>query len=194
MAEEKEPEKGEDLDEYGLKVQKYVSTVLVVMPSAGFSEETLRHARSSLFNVHVGTRSVSTESDEIISGRHQDLFLVDGPLAGESIDDYSGVLFVAGEGDLALAQDPAVLDLARAAHAEGKLCAAWGTSVAVLARAGILKGLRVTGDPSLKDDLRQAGARYTGVEVQRDGTVVTARDESAGLRFGKALVQVVAIL
>ncbi len=184
----------DDKDEYGLTVQKYVSRVLVVVPPAGFSEETLRHARASLFNVHVGTWSVSTETQSTVLGRLQDEFLVDGSLADANLDDYSGVIFAAGEGDGALAENEAVLALARGAREQGKLVAAWGTSVAILARAGVLAGLAVTGDPALEDVIRRAGAKYTGVEVQRDGKVVTARDESAGLRFGKALVQVVAIL
>lgn len=184
----------EEKDEHGLTVQKYTSRVLVVVPSSGFSEETLRHARSSLFNVHVGTWCVSSRADETITGRLQDLFLVDGPLSEVDFDDFSGVVLVAGTGDAELAQDPAVLELVRAARRDGKLLAAWGTSVAVLLRAGVAKGLKLTGARSLADDVRRAGARYTGVEVQRDGTVVTARDESAGLRFGKALAQVVAIL
>ena len=52
----------------------------------------------------------------------------------------------------------------------------------------------MTGLASQKDELKRAGGKYTGVEVQVDGNLVTARDDAAGLRFGKALVQVVAIL
>jgi len=126
-------------------VQKYVSKVLVVVPPAGFSEETLRHARASLFNVHVGTWSVSTETEATVVGRMQDEFLVDGALADANIDDFAGVLFAAGEGDRALAENETVLALARSAREQGKLLAAWGTSVAILARARVIKGLAVTG-------------------------------------------------
>ena len=37
--------------------------VLVVVPPSEFGDESLRYARSSLSNVHVGTRSVSTRAD-----------------------------------------------------------------------------------------------------------------------------------
>ena len=52
MAEEQE------LDEDGLIVQKYHAKVLVVMPPEGFGDQILRYARSSLYNVHVGSTSV----------------------------------------------------------------------------------------------------------------------------------------
>ena len=193
MADETKNASEEETDEYGLVIQKYVSTVLVVVPPGGYSEETLRHARSSLFNVHVGTWTVSSESEETIEGAKQDMFLVDGPLAEANLDDYSGVLFVAGGGDV-LAQDSTCLDLAKRANDAGKLVGAWGSSVSVLARAGVLRGRKVTGLAAQKDELKRAGGKYTGVEVQVDGNLVTARDDAAGLRFGKALVQVVAIL
>ena len=190
MADKKDAEP--ELDEDGLVVQKYLSTVLVVVPGKGYDETAMRYARSALYNVHVGTRSVSNEADDEILGRLQDLFVVDGPLSGESMEDYSGVIFV--DGDDSIADDPAVLQLARDAHADEKLVGAWGRSVRVLARAGIVKGRKITGDDAAKDDIKSAGGKWLGVEWHRDGHIVTARDEAAGLRFGKALAQVVAIL
>lgn len=191
MADKKEA--AEELDEDGLVVQKYLSTVLVVVPASGYDETALRYARSALYNVHVGTRSVSSQADDNIEGRLQDLFLVDGPLEGESMEDYSGVLFVDGDGCEEMATDPAVLQLARDAQADDKLIGAWGRSVLILAGAGVVKGRKVTGDASVRDEVKRAGGKWLGVEWHRDGNLVTARDEAAGLRFGKALAQVVAI-
>jgi putative intracellular protease/amidase len=182
-----------ELDEDGLVIQKYLSTVLVVVPASGYDETTLRYARSALYNVHVGTRSVSRESEENIWGRLQDEFLVDGPLEGTTMDEYSGVLFVDGDGCEEMANDPVVVQLAREAAADDKLLGAWGRSVLILAKAGVVKGKKLTGEASVKDEARRAGAKWTGVEWQRDGNFVTARDDAAGLRFGKALAQVVGI-
>ena len=96
---------GAELDEDGLVVQKYESVVLVVLPPAGFGDQILRYARSSLYNVHVGTYSVSTLSEEFVKGRLQDEFLVDGALEGTSMDAYSGIL-VAGCESIASASWP----------------------------------------------------------------------------------------
>jgi hypothetical protein len=100
-------------DADGMVVHKYESIVLVVVPPHEYAEQTLRHARSSLAVVHVGTRSVSTEPDELIKGRLQAEFMGDGPLVGETMLDYSGVIFVGGEGALASAPDPEAQRLAR---------------------------------------------------------------------------------
>lgn len=45
----------------------------------------------------------------------------------------------------------------------------------LLASAGIIKGKRVTGAPSIKDDLINAGGRYEDAEVLSDSGIVTSR-------------------
>lgn len=183
----------ENLDEDGLVIQKYEHMVLVVVPSEGYSEETLRYARSALLGVHVGTRTVSNEADETIMGRLQDEFLADGPLEGESMDDYAGLILVDGGPDSAMLSDPAVLALAKAAHSQQKLLAAWGHSVKVLAAVRAVNARRVTGADAVKADVKRGGGKFTGTEWERDGHIVTARDDSAGFRLGKAMVQVIAL-
>ncbi len=186
----KEPE----LDEHGLVVHKYTSQVLVVVPPSEYAETTLRYARSALFNVHVGTRCVSTDDQSMLRGEMQDELQADERLSASTrMDSYVGVIFCGGPGAHALADNPDVLRLAHEASAQGKLIAAWGQSVAVLARAGIVRKKRVTGDPSLRPMLEAAGARFTGAQLEVNGKLVTALDDAAGLRFGKALVQIVRI-
>jgi putative intracellular protease/amidase len=190
MAEKKdEPEKDED----GVAIQRYEALVLVVVPPHDFAEQTLRHTRSSLANVRVGTRSVSPRYDEMVRGRLQDEFLVDGTLANASLDGYTGIVFVGGEGALELAQDPDAQRLAREAAQAGKTIAAWGHSVAILAAAGVVRRRKVTGDPSVREAVERAGGRFTGRQLEHDRNIVTAQDEAVGIRFGKTVAQAVRI-
>ncbi len=183
----------DELDEDGLVVQHYDSTVLVVLPPAGFGEQILRYARSSLYNVHVGTWSVSTVTDELIKGRLQDEFMVDGPLSEASMDAYSGILVAGGAADLESARDPALHALLRAANEDKKLIASWGNGLEVLAEAGVVKGRKVTGDPRFKELVGRKGGRYSGREVEASEHLVTSRDEGAGMRFGQSLAELVRI-
>jgi protease I len=186
--------KEQELDAQGLVVQKYVSTVLVLVPRSGYAEMTLRYARSALSNVHVATRCVATEDGAMSLGSLQDELQADERLGPElRMEPYSGLIVCAGPGVAELLDHPDALRLVREAAEQGKLLSAWGGSVALLARAGVLRGVRVTGDPALRAMLAQSGARYTGAQVQVDGKFVSAFDDAAGLRFGKALVQVVRI-
>lgn len=182
-----------EVDEHGLVVHKYVSTVLVVVPPSGYGETTLRYARSSLFNVHVGTRVASSQEGAVLRGELQDEFEVDGTLAQETMAPYSGLILCGGAGAAWLAEQADVLRLVREARDQDKLIGAWGLSVLALARAGVLKKKRVTGERTIRAELEAAGARYTGAQVERDDKLVTGLDDASGFRFGKALVQVVGI-
>ena len=182
-----------EVDADGLAIQKYKSMVLVVVPPRDFAEETLRYARSSLYNVHVGTWSVSTDTERVVEGRLQDEFLVDGPLQGVALEPYAGVVFAGGEGARALAEDPDALRLAREAAAADKLIGAWGDAVAILVAAGVVRGKRFTGAPDLEGPGKRAGGKYTGKELEVAGRMVTARDDAVGMRFGKQLAQIVGI-
>ena len=182
-----------EVDEHGLVVHKYVSTVLVVVPARDYAETTLRYARSALFNVHVDTRSVSTEEQGLIQGALQDEFQVDGPLVGETMEPYSGVVFVGCERESAFLDHGDVQRLAREAAEADKLIGAWGNSIAILARAGVVKGRRITGHPDVADEVRRAGGKYTGHQLECDDRLVTCFDEAVGIRFGKSLAQVVGI-
>jgi protease I len=56
----------------------------------------------------------------------------------------------------------------------------------LLASAGLLRGVRVTGHPGVADDLRNAGAEYTGAPAEAHGCIVTARHTTTvheGLRL-----------
>ena len=193
MADEKTDDADPTLDEDGIQIKTYVSQVLIVVPTKDFGEQALRYARSCLLNVHVGTRSVSPQFDEMVVGRLQDEFLVDQPLAGISLDGYSGVIFSGGGGALELAGDQDAQRLAREAVRDGKLIGAFGEALAVLVNAGVVKGQRVTGPRAMQADVKRAGGKYTSRQVVTSGKLVTAIDESAGMRFGKALAAVVDI-
>ncbi len=55
--------------------------------------------------------------------------------------------------------------------------------------AGLVKGRRVTSWPSLKEDLRNAGAEWTDEEVVVDGKLVTSRKPDDLPAFDDALLQ-----
>ena len=192
MAADQDKDQDATLDEDGLVIQTYLSRVLVVVPAKGFGEQAMRFARSSLAAVRVGTLSVSREYDEMVVGRLQDEFLVDEKLEGQRMEDYSGILICGGEG-AELADDPDVRRLLTEANASKKLIASYGNGLAALASAGVVRGKRVTGTPETQDAAKRAGGKYTGRQIEESGHVVTSLDESAGMRFGKALASVVGI-
>ena len=94
-------------------------------------------ASAALFNVHVGTRCVSTDDQAMSLGELQDELQADEPLSPATVlAPYSGLILCGGPGVAEFLDHPDVLRLTREADAQDKLLAAWGSSVAVLAKAG----------------------------------------------------------
>lgn len=184
-------DKQPEVDDDGIAIQRYDSNVLFVLPAEGFGDQMLRYARSSLYNVAVGTRSVTTSEDGIAHGRLQDEVMTDGTLGSESMADYDGIIVCGSEGESSLASNEQVAKLVREAHADGKLIGTWGNGLEVLIKAGVVKGRRVTGSERLAAAAKSAGAKFTGRQVEAAGHVVTAGDEGSGMRFGQAIVAAV---
>jgi hypothetical protein len=88
--------------------------------------------------------------------------------------------------------DPDALDLVRRAVADGLVVYATCAGVRVLAAAGVLDGVTVTGHERWADEYRAAGATYLGAGVPPviDGTIVTS---TRGLYFHEANSEAIAI-
>lgn len=98
--------------------------------------------------------------------------------------DYDAVVFVGGyqyERD-----DPEAQRIAREGVAAGKIVAAICIAPITLAKAGVVEGKRVTASTGA-DELKQAGATFTGASVERDGLIITANGPGMSSRFGKAV-------
>jgi protease I len=85
-----------------------------------------------------------------------------------------------------------VLELVRAADADGKLPGVICRGGWVPASAGILKGRTMTCTPGIKDDIMNAGTDYVDEPVVVDANLVTARRPPDLPAYGQALVRALA--
>jgi protease I len=79
----------------------------------------------------------------------------------------------------ALRADPHCIVLARAVAELGRPVLTVGHAAWLLAEAGLSEGVELTGAVAARLDLENAGARWRGDSVVRDGLIVTARDADA---------------
>jgi protease I len=109
------------------------------------------------------------------------------PLADADAAEYDAVVFVGGSGAETYFDDPIAQELARDAHALGRVVAAICIAPSILARAGLLDSVRATAFGSQEDDLRRHGARWTGSPIEIDGRIITANGPAAARDFGVAI-------
>lgn len=107
---------------------------------------------------------------------------------------YAAIAIVGGSGAPAnLWDNHALHSLVRIAREDGTPIGAICLAPAVLARAGLLRGVRATvyGQPRAKHELERGGALYVEEGVVSDQGIVTAAGPADARAFGEALVQLV---
>ncbi|MBW1992414.1 MAG: type 1 glutamine amidotransferase [Deltaproteobacteria bacterium] len=90
-------------------------------------------------------------------------------------DEFDAVIIPGGYAPDIMRRYPAMVQLVREAHEQGKVVASICHGGWMLASAKILPGKTVTSFSAIKDDLEHAGATFVDVEVAVDGNLITSR-------------------
>jgi protease I len=115
---------------------------------------------------------------------------VELPLESADPDDFDALLLPGGvQNPDYLRQNPAAVAFVRDFFEENKPIAAICHGPWMLAEADVLEGQRATSWPSLKTDLRNAGADWVDEEVVRSGNLVTSRKPDDIPAFNDAMIE-----
>ncbi|MGI8920203.1 MAG: type 1 glutamine amidotransferase domain-containing protein [Solirubrobacteraceae bacterium] len=124
-------------------------------------------------------RLISLEAGEIQGFEHLDKgerFAVDETVANASAEDYDGLVLPGGVANPdRLRTDKDAISFVRAFFEQAKPAAAICHGPWTLVEADVVRGRTLTSWPSLKTDLRNAGATWVDEEVHVDEGLVTSR-------------------
>jgi len=164
-----------------------MNRVLMVVPPEKFRDEELSIPRQVLEDMGAKVTLVSTRAGKItgmFSAEAQAQDIKD--VAGET---FGAVIVVGGSGSPALWDHTLLHQIIRAHHAAGRPVAAICLSGAVLARAGILKGVEAVvfkSEASMKV-FRECGVAYREKPVVVSGNIITASGPAAAREFALAV-------
>ena len=102
--------------------------------------------------------------------------------------DFDGVVVVGGWMPDKLRRDPKVLDLVREFDRAGKLVASICHGPWINISAGIVKGVKMTSTPGIKDDLTNAGAIWSDASVVIDRHHISSRRPPDLPDFARAMI------
>ncbi len=91
-------------------------------------------------------------------------------------------------GTHAMRDDGRVVAAVQRHQAAGRLTAAVCAAPLVLKAAGLVEGRRLTGHPSVGDELRAAGGQVESARLVRDGNVLTSQGPGTTMEFALAIV------
>lgn len=112
----------------------------------------------------------------------------DKGMDGINTEDFDGIIIPGGYAPDHMRRHLDMVNLVRDFHESGKTVAAICHAGWMLASADIIKGRKVTGFFSIKDDLLHAGADFIDEEVVIDDNLVTSRTPEDLPAFMKAIL------
>jgi protease I len=136
---------------------------------------------------------LALEAGEIQAFDHldkADTFTADNAVADANADDYDGLVLPGGVANPDnLRADEDAVEFVRSFFAAGKPVGAICHAPWTLIEAGVVEGRTLTSFPSLKTDLRNAGAQWVDEEVVTDQGLVTSRKPDDLGAFNSKIVE-----
>jgi protease I len=185
------PEGQKSQDEPAVKTAGAAGNCVLIVPSVNFRDEEFFGTQRIL--TEAGIKVVLASSKvAILQGMSGGIAYPEITLDNVRVEDFNAVIFIGGKGAAEYYNNPSALEIARQAAASHKVIAAISTAPAILANAGVLKGVRATGFLSERGQMLKGGATYTGTSLERDGLIITSSDFSATMSFARAIVAAIA--
>lgn len=168
---------------------------ILIVATHGFEQSELLKPREALEAAGFRTTLASPESGKIKGWNHTDWgesVEVDKKVEDVGTDDFDALVLPGGQMNPDnLRMNETVVKLVRSFVDSGKPVAAICHGPWLLAEADVLNGRTVTGWPSIRTDLRNAGATVVDKEVAVDGNLITSRKPDDIPAFSQAIIQAV---
>lgn len=167
---------------------------IAILATDGVEEIELTSPRQAIEEAGGTCELISLKSGQIQSMKGdlepQGKYDVDKTVSEANIADYHGLLLPGGTVNPdTLRLDEAAMQFVRAAYDKGLPIAAICHGPWSLSETGIAQGLKMTSWPSLKHELKLAGAEWVDEECVTDKGVVTSRNPDDLPAFNKKIIE-----
>jgi len=166
---------------------------LAILVTDGFEEVELVQPRRALDDAGATTNIISPKQGQVRSWRLTewgDNFPVDVNLSSADPADYDALLLPGGViNPDKLRMQPEAVQFVKAFFDDGKPVAAICHGPWTIIEAGQARGRKIASWPSLKTDVRNAGAEWLDQELVRDGNLVTSRKPDDIPAFNRGMIE-----
>ena len=168
---------------------------ILIMATDGFEESELFGPREILMDKGATVRLASPSKTPIQATVHDDpgkTIRPDLTIADVKAEEYDALLLPGGvRNPDALRLDKTAVALIKGFADAGKPVAAICHGPWLLVEADVVRGRRVTSWPSIRTDLRNAGAEVVDEAAVTDGNIVTSRNPGDVPAFTEALIELI---
>ena len=167
---------------------------IAILVTDGFEQVELTQPRAALDQAGAQTVLISPTTNSSVKGMHHDQpgdsFDVNLPAKKARAEDYDGLLLPGGVFNPdALRTDADSVKFVRAFFDAKKPVAAICHGPILLIEADVVRGRKLTSYPSIKTDLKNAGATWVDEEVVVDQGLVTSRKPDDIPAFNRKMIE-----
>ena len=168
---------------------------IAILATDGFEQAELQEPRKALDEAGAKTFVISLKSGEIKGWKLKewgDKVKVDKTLDDANPNEYDALVLPGGViNPDHLRTEPKAVNFVRQFVATGKPVAAICHGPWTLVEADVVRGKKVTSWPSIKTDLKNAGANWVDQEVVTDGQFIFSRKPDDIPAFSKTIIEAV---
>jgi protease I len=169
---------------------------VAILATDGFEQVELTEPKKALEQAGAVTEVIAPKSGEIRGWKSTDWgdkVKVDKTLANAKPGDYDALVLPGGVANPdRLRMDEQAVRFVKDFAQSGKVVAAICHGPWTLIDAGVVKGHTLTSWPSLKTDLKNAGANWVDKEVVMDGNFITSRKPDDLPAFNQKVIEEIA--
>ena len=169
---------------------------IAILVTDGFEQSELLEPRKALDEAGAKTQVVSPADKKVRGWNHKDWgteVAVDVPLKSANAEEFDALLLPGGVMNPdQLRMKPEAVEFVKRFTGAGKPVAAICHGPWTLIEAGAVRGRTLTSWPSLKTDLKNAGANWVDKEVVADGGLVTSRKPDDIPAFNREMIRLFA--
>jgi protease I len=153
---------------------------IAILATDGVEQIELEQPRKAVQDAGAQTQLLSLDDDQIQAMNHDieqgDTFSVDGRVSDAAVDDFDALILPGGTANPdKLRMDEAAVSFVRDFVTSGKPVAVICHGPWTLVEADVVQGRRITSWPSVRTDLRNAGAEVVDEEVVVDDNIISSR-------------------
>ena len=166
---------------------------VAALATHGFEQDELLHPRKALIDAGAAVDVVSPESGRIRGWKYKEWgeeVKVDRTLEQARADDYDALLLPGGVMNPdRLRMDPRAVQFVKRFFDDGKPIAVICHGPWTLVEADVVRGVTMTSWPSVKMDLKNAGANWVDREVVVDRGIVSSRKPDDIPAFNRKMIE-----
>jgi protease I len=166
----------------GLIMAKIAVIITDMFEDSEYSEPVAAFKKAGHEIVHVGMKSGTT----VRGIKKNTPVVIDKAVEGISISEFDALLIPGGYSPDGLRIDPEAVRFAREFVESGKPVFAICHAPQLLITARVLKGRKIAGWKSVRQDIINAGAEFIDKEVVEDGNIISSRSPADLAPFIKA--------